>query len=346
MWFLFLLLAWLLCEYNHYKHHHRLVTKWRRSRRLSAPIRDSWNAKYQDSIPDVPLHNYLASGLSRYEDGSESVLQPHYKPVLYYSLLRGLHETSFAYAKYCGWSCRSLEGVWFWERGTGCTVLFLHGFGFGPYAYGSVLHDLSYTHRVIAPQYPGLSYDGRVDIPSIQDYADVICRYTEGESYSIVSNSFGTIVHHAILRKLGTDALCKIQRQIYVEPVCFYPYAGQLFTFVASTLWTCFKADTWRGRMMATLSYLLVAKDRSTLYLCQQILEDPKWDGEIYLSSIPTTIILSEHDALIRVPELRSYFQQRHPSCQLIVMTNAYHGEALFSSQLKIRSLLISQDKE
>jgi len=338
MWWLFLLLVLLLWEGIRYHTHRRLVTKWRSKHRLTAPIRNAWNVKYESTVPNITLHRQLAQKLVVYD--TYSVLNPQYKPVLYYNLLRGVHETAYAIAKYYGWRCYASQGVWFWERGSGSTLLFLHGFGFGPYAYGRVLHELSKQYRVVAPQYPGLSYDGRTDIPDIQDYAHCIKCYLGDQRYCIVSNSFGTIVHHALLRDLGSLAVSRVEQQIYVEPVCFYPYAGQLFSFVEFSTQTCLAAPTWRAFAVASLSYLLVAKDCSTLYLCQQILEDPKWDGESYLPLIPSTIVLSERDSLIRVPELRDYFQLQHPQCNVIVLQGAYHGEALFSPQLKINTLL------
>ena len=338
MWWLFLLFIWLLWESTHYAIHHQQVRRWRSHHHLHTSVRDKWNHERQVTIPNKQLHLQLAQRLHIYDQ--QSVLRPHYKPILYHGLLRGAHETAFAMAKYCGWRCTIHHGVWFWERGTGSTILFLHGFGFGPYAYGRFLNTLSTYYRVVAPQYPGLSYDGRMDIPEIQDYARTITSYLSEERYSIISNSFGTIVHHAILRELSDTANSRIRQQIYVEPVCFYPYAGQLFSFIELSWRTCLTAPTWKASMVAAMSYLLVAKDRSTLYLCQQILQDPRWDGEVHLPHIPSTIILSELDNLIKVPELQEYFNLHYPSVTVVVLPGAYHGEALFSPRLKINTLL------
>jgi pimeloyl-ACP methyl ester carboxylesterase len=342
MW-LFLLVLWMLWEASRYQGHRRRVRQWKQQRRLIAPLRDSWNQERRGTVPQLALHCELARGLAGYESGERDVLQPHYKPLLYYGFLRGTHDLAFQVAKWYGWHCRVEQGVWFWERGTGPTVLFLHGFGFGPYVYGRALHGLSQSRRIVAPQYPGLSYDGREEVPRITDYAQVVANYFGDQKYSILSNSFGTVVHHAILRELGAKAPQRIIQQIYVEPVCFYPYAGQLFNFVELSWGSCWKAASWRAMSVAILSYLLVAKDPSTLYLCQQILEDPHWDGEVHLPNLPTTVVLSGRDSLVRVPELAEYFAVCHPYTRVLLLPEAYHGEAFFSSRLDLDFLLGSQ---
>jgi pimeloyl-ACP methyl ester carboxylesterase len=340
MEWLFLLGLWLVCEGTRYYQHCRKLRRWRLGRKACHPLRDSWIQEQQQAILQPDLHFELNRDVVHYESGARSVLHPQYKPLLYYSCLRWIHGTAYTVARCCGWTCSQHQGVWFWERGTGPVVLFLHGFGFGPYAYGMPLQQLSTQYRIIAPQYPGLSYDGHTELPEIQDYARTIVSFLSPRCYHIVSNSFGTVVHNALLRELGPRATSTVRSQTYVEPVCFYPYAGQLFSFLKLSWRNCLQAPTLRAQLTNIVSYLLVTKDCSTLYMCQQILEDPKWDGEAYLRRIPSTVILSELDALIRVPQLAEHLTHHYPSCNVKILAGIAHGQALFSSGLKIAALL------
>lgn len=288
-----------------------------------------WANKHRSLIPNTERHCELENLILPTYD-NYSVLTPHYKPLIFYALLRSAYLLGSGVLRLKGYRLDEMKGVRVWSKGgkDNPTVLFLHGFGFGVLPYSSVLDRLVRDgYRVMAPEFPGICYNGVKAIPSLQTYSIKLLSILP-PTFSVVSNSFGSYIHSCLLL-LAPE---RIEHQTFVEPVCFYPYFGSALNFLNLTLQGIWSQPWSKTKLIQLLSFGLVSKDLSVLEVCHRVKSEVYWDAEQHLDS-KTHIILSEVDYIVESHELRRYFESRHPSVKVEMVEGSGHGEALFIYQ-------------
>lgn len=367
-----LLTIWLLFEGAHYLYHRWLTRETTPPPHpITPPSRDGptsrraalldWDRTQRAHVPDLSYHEHLETRALPYCTGVRAVYRPHYRPLLYYGLTRLLYYTGTLVAQTLGWRRERYQGRIIWRRGPAGRrprtkedvppIVFCHGFGFGVFPYLHFLHRLSHTQEVIAPEYPGICHDGRTTCP-VTEHAAVIEHYLGPRPCHLLSNSFGSFVHQALLHRRHLT-VCS---QVYAEPVCFYPYFGRLFDFIevrgrdilyrglllvrqavnrrdrgthgdeaTSTPVTTLAPRQW---LLQLLSYIAVTGDPNVLRLCQELLLEPWWDAERHLTTIPTQIVFSAQDHIIESMRLQQYFR-RYPGVACTVLPGRQHGDAL-----------------
>jgi len=326
-----LLGLWLLCECYSYFRFSQRVSRYRQQSITRRATIVTWHEKHNASIPELEWHQALEQRLVPYDSGARDMFAAVYKPLPYYLSLRGAYYLGSWCANLYGWRASyDATGIRYWSKGTGTPLLFFHGFGFGVFPYMPHLEALTQRYRVIAPEYPGICYDGNTTIPNNEAFSNACVRFV-GTDFLLMSNSYGSFSHAHVLRHYPTRVLA----QVFAEPVCFYPYFGSLVNFVEINTATIWRQPTWRSRAMLFCSYLLVAKDINVLCLCHRALAEPHWDGEAALSAIPTLVLLSEADYIIESRRLAVYLSQKYPLVKAVVLPRIGHGEALFGAQVE-----------
>jgi pimeloyl-ACP methyl ester carboxylesterase len=279
-----------------------------------------WADQHRDLVPNVPYHKFLE------DKPLPDILDPHYKPLVCYGLLRMAYYVGTGWFLMKGYRRNHQDGLVYWTKGSGPqAILFLHGFGFGVIPYYKVFEQMiSEGYSIIAPEFPVVCYDGRHSIPTLQDYSSTILKVTP-PTFDIISNSFGSYIHTCILL---TDSQ-RVVHQTFVEPVCFYPYFGSVLNFITVSLSDILRSPWARSTFVKMFSYALVSKDLGVLQVCNHIKTDVYWDAEQHLDG-NTRILLSENDYIIESAELHQYFTKHHPQVEITILPNCGHGEAMF----------------
>lgn len=290
----------------------------------------AWAESHRSLVTNSSYHCELENRILPVYDRYD-LLQPHYKPLCFYTALRSGYYAGSGLMQLCGYRRQLHQGVVFWSKGS-CSrsTLFLHGFGFGVLPYYSLLEKLvEQGHRVIAPEFPVICYDGQWEIPSLAEYSRILLSYEPDKIMNVISNSFGSYVHSCLL-VLSPE---RIDQQVFVEPVCFYPYFGTALNFITLRL-EDITTRPWNSRMLMQLfTFGLAVKDLSVLRLCQQVKSEMYWDAEQHLTD-RTQIILSSEDYIVASKELLYYFEARHPAVLIKIILDCHHGEALFRKPL------------
>src|SRR5690606_16786798 len=120
------------------------------------------------------------------------------------------------------------DGLHYWTRGQGRLLVFLHGFGLGVLPYLPFLHSLSESYCVVAPEYPGICFDGAINLPTNEEHAHRVLALIGRRRFTLVSNSYGSFAHSWLARHFPA----RIDHQVFIEPVCFYPHYGKLRSFI------------------------------------------------------------------------------------------------------------------
>ena len=170
---------------------------------------------------------------------------------------------------------------------------------------------------------PKVSFNNSKLLP-LSDLRERVLRYCP-QMFSILSNSYGSILHAHLL----TTAPARIISSIFVEPVCFYPYIGQLLRFTQLGPRVIWQRRWTRESFLLLLSYLLVSSDLDVLHACSRLQTEACWEAEELLDE-RSLLIFSENDYLIDSARLLTYFQRLRPSVRTRLVKNSRHGEALF----------------
>lgn len=323
-----LYLLWLGCELYAYYRYRQRVSKLNQPITARKPIITDWPEHARAKIADQVKHCALEDKIQAYDQGLKVANDTCYKPLIYYGALRLVYQLWSWHARYRGWLKVELGGTSYWLKGRGEPLLFLHGFGFGVFPYLSRLEVLAEQQLIIAPEFPGVGFNGRLPV-DITQFCVELLEYLP-DRFHLLSNSYGSFLHAELLR-LAVD---RVLTQTFVEPVCFYPYFGRLLNFVELDLLSCWRRPTWSGSLMLLASYLLVAKDIAVVECCRQLLIDPRWDAEQHLS-LPTRIILAEQDYIIESTALAEYFKVQRPEVTVQLLSNTHHGQAFFNARVE-----------
>lgn len=324
---LFVILLWLALEVYCYWNFRKRAKKLRMKQYSSRCSElNSWVDRTRPLIPDLDHQQLLEQRILPYEAG-KSMINPHYKPLPYYLFLRGVYYGGSLIGPHLGWKRTATAGLVYWEKGTGPTLLFLHGFGLGPLPYYQFLNRISTRYHVVVPEYPGICYDGCTELPGIAEFAETVLPILP-QQFHIVSNSFGTTVHSYLLLRHPH----RIISQVFTEPVCFYAYCATVLNFIELQFDDIRRCPNKRTQSMMLVSYFLAAKDINVQSMCQVGQFELFWDAEQHIDQIPTTLVLSAEDYLIDSSRLADYFQSHHPTTRIIIIPEAQHGQSLFGT--------------
>lgn len=218
----------------------------------------------------------------------------------------------------------------YYEKGSGPTLILIHGAGIRALTYKKTLLKLSEKYHVIAPDLPGF---GKSDAPpatwSFEHYAEYLNKFLDTKSLEDI-----TIIGHSLGGRIAMGMSSKskrITRLILIDssPLASY-YYGSRYN-LSKLLFNTFIEITREGSMdyakVALDNLFNIKKHRLSLLRTKRIIDTSlKIDNkEARAISIPTLILWGENDRIIK-PEMAYKLQKEIKNSQVKIIKNANHG--------------------
>ena len=219
-------------------------------------------------------------------------------------------------------------------RTTKKTIILLPGIGFGACVYKKFYNIIKKSsiisnYNIVTIEVKQISYSSSKITP-LQDIfleiikelnALVIENEISGQDITIISHSYGTLIHSVLL---STDYLEK-SKHVFCEPVCFIPSCTKItyFAFRETISISPLIINLFRYLFFRHINIQILFKDvHPANYLCD----------EVTLKKIDGLVILSGKDQFVESHEINDYIKKYIPNFDIIYKDKFLHGQVLFDS--------------